>query len=250
MSANNTTGLFFLSFFIIAVSVPSVPTVQADRNKNLIRHNHPSQQRHQSTPRYRTTPQHRSGPLFRSNPRYQIPQHRVKPGPRIYRPHGHTIRVLPRTHRRIIVRKKPYYYYSGLFYRSAPSGYVVIRAPIGARIRILPRGFVRFYIGGIPYFYVNYIYYSWLPDVGMYVVVDRPSGSDVALARVTSDDLIIYPKNNQSDKQRAKDRLQCHQWSTKETGYDPGVPDEGGHLRKRYRKAITVCLEARGYAVK
>lgn len=84
----------------------------------------------------------------------------------------------------------------------------------------------------------------------MYVVVEKPASADTALARITSDDLIIYPKNNQIDKQRARDRLQCHQWATKETGYDPGVPDEGGHLHKRYRRAITVCLEARGYAVK
>ncbi len=238
MSAIVRKEVFLLSSFVVLVLLLPAQAAQADRNKQWIKHNPSSPHRQQPAPRYRTTPQHRSGPLFRQAARYQVPRHRIKPGPRIYRPHGHTIRVLPKTHTRIFIRKKHYYYHSGLFYRSATSGYVVIRAPIGAHIHTLPRGFVRFYIGGIPYFYVNYIYYSWLPNVGMYVVVDRPSGADVALARITSDDLIIYPKNNQSDKQRARDRLQCHQWATKETGYDPGVPDKGGTDERAFKQGL------------
>lgn len=260
MTGTTGTGLFLA--VVCMLSFTSVPVETARADKPYIKHNPSNPHRTRSTPRYQTAPRHRYTPrydgsrryrtdrVYRVDPRYRIPKHRVKPGPRVYYPRGYKVRTLPKKYSRIYVRTRPYYYSSGLFYSRSNGSYVVIRAPIGARIRTLPYGYVRFYIGGIPYFYVNYVYYSWLPDAGMYVVVDRPDGADAALARVATDELIIYPKRGQSDEQREQDRMQCHRWAMKETGFDPGVPDEDRNLYNRYRKAMIICLEARGYAVK
>lgn len=70
------------------------------------------------------------------------------------------------------------------------------------------------------------------------------------------DDLSIYPKNGQTEQQIAVDRSECRAWAKDQTGFDPtqsggGVsPDERAFRHQQYRRAMTACLEARGYSVR
>jgi opacity protein-like surface antigen len=66
----------------------------------------------------------------------------------------------------------------------------------------------------------------------------------------------IYPKNGQTAEQESADRYACHSWARNQTGFDPtepagGVsPSEEASRRAEYRRAMTACLEARGYDVR
>ena len=83
---------------------------------------------------------------------------------------------------------------------------------------------------------------------------DQPEAAP-AQASVASSDLIVYPKNGQTTDQQAADRYECHSWAKGQTGFDPtqaggGVP--GGNVdqaRANYNRAMSACLQARGYQV-
>jgi opacity protein-like surface antigen len=68
--------------------------------------------------------------------------------------------------------------------------------------------------------------------------------------------LSIYPKNGQSQEQQSADRYACHSWAVGQTGFDPTEPNSAASpsdLSKRrsdYRRAMSACLEARGYSVR
>jgi hypothetical protein len=93
---------------------------------------------------------------------------------------------------------------------------------------------------------------------GGYEVVDPPAGADqpTDAPGVASDDLFLYPKNGQTAEQQSADRYECHSWAKSQTGFDPtrsggGVdPSENADKRVAYQRAMTACLEARGYSVK
>ena len=65
----------------------------------------------------------------------------------------------------------------------------------------------------------------------------------------------ISPKNGQSPQQQASDRYACHSWAKNQTGFDPTRPgggvaqNEEASRRSEYRRAISACLEGRGYTV-
>jgi hypothetical protein len=113
-------------------------------------------------------------------------------------------------------------------------------------------------VAGIPYYYANDVYYRWVPEVNEYEVVEPPAGADQpgAAAQVPADDFYVYPKNGQSPEQQSADRYECHRWSKDQTGFDPtqaggGVPaDQATRKHEEYRRALTACLEGRGYSIK
>jgi hypothetical protein len=168
---------------------------------------------------------------------------------RHYHSRGHKVRVLPHAHRRIVVRRNPYFYHRGVFYRPHGPDFVVVAAPIGAVVRVLPRGYVTLYLGSFPYYYANYTYYSWDREVSGYRVVEEPADADSGTAVPT--DLFVYPKAGQNEEQVAKDRYECHRWAVSETGSDPSAGEPlTDAARAEYHRAMTACLEARSYAVK
>jgi opacity protein-like surface antigen len=65
----------------------------------------------------------------------------------------------------------------------------------------------------------------------------------------------ISPKNGQTLQQQASDRYACHSWAKNQTGFDPTRPgggvaqNEEASRRSEYRRAISACLEGRGYTV-
>ena len=74
-------------------------------------------------------------------------------------------------------------------------------------------------------------------------------------------DLMVYPKNGQSQDQQGKDKFECHRWAAEQSGFDPslGSPAAGGGgtamtsnpgKRSDYFRAQAACLEGRGYSVK
>jgi hypothetical protein len=133
----------------------------------------------------------------------------------------------------------------------------------------LPIGYSTYWWGGVPYYYWQGVYYNWSPDYDQYVVTDPPpiSGGDATEGAAPpqgaqaagGDDrgamsLFVYPKQGQSDQQTQSDRYQCHQWAVGQTGFDPTNSANGSQAAtatpENYKRAVTACLEARGYSVK
>ncbi len=167
---------------------------------------------------------------------------------------GHQVRTLPQDHRTIQVNRQSYRYYNGSFYRPGRSGaYVVVRAPIGARVRSLSPGYVSFGIGPRHYFYGNFTYYLWDRDRTRYIVVEEPEGAEtamVAASETVSSEIFVYPNAGQGDEQRDRDRYECYVWAVEQTGFDPGAGAPEVDKAGDYRRAISACLEGRGYTVK
>ena len=184
---------------------------------------------------------------------YRYHTHYLAPIRRHYHPVGFNLMVLPHSYIRIYVHGLPYFYWSGIYYRHYSRGYVVVNAPIGAFVRILPVGFIAFSIGVSTYYYVNDTYYLWDEEIESYRVVNKPNGADEAIENETADRLYVYPKQDQSEEQQAKDRYACHRWAVKESNVDPTLDEEEDISRDdkhNYRRAITACLEGRDYTVK
>jgi hypothetical protein len=68
--------------------------------------------------------------------------------------------------------------------------------------------------------------------------------------------IFIYPRNGQSEELQAKDRYECHRWGVSQTGYDPTQPTSGmqraqlNQMRADYKRAMSACLDGRGYTMK
>lgn len=167
---------------------------------------------------------------------------------------GHEVRRLPRGQVRVSVGTSWYHYYGGTFYESRWPGYVVVSAPIGARVRTLPLGYVSFAIGPRSYFYVNSTYYLWEPQTREYVVVEEPQGASerlgAAQAPSNSVSLFVYPNQGQDPELTSRDRYECHLWAADQSGYDPTYSGQDAGLAGDYRRAMTACLEGRGYTVR
>jgi hypothetical protein len=180
--------------------------------------------------------------------RPEVPDHRVK-----YPPIGRQVRVLPDAHQSIRIGTSSYFYHLGVFYRPAPQGYIVIGAPLHARVRQLPPGYISFVLGTRRYFYVNFTYYLWDEPRREYVVVEEPQGAAAAVVAANesgSGEIFVYPNLGQSDEQRDRDRYECYLWAVQQTGFDPSADAPQVELAGNYRRALSACLEGRGYTVK
>jgi hypothetical protein len=179
-----------------------------------------------------------------------------------YPSRGYYVRDLPRDRVFINGPRGRYYYYGGVWYSPGPSGYVVIGAPVGVFVPVLPPYYTTVWVGGAPYYYANDTYYVWRESDSQYEVVTPP---DEQVANTeppapappnAGGDVFIYPKNGQSDADQARDKYECHKWAQNESGFDPtqasgGVPPEQANgKRAAYQRAMTACLEGRGYSVK
>lgn len=176
----------------------------------------------------------------------------IRPYPRHYHPIGFRLHILPNPYVRIVVGGFPFFYYSGVFYQSFNSGYIVVSAPIGAFVSTLPDGFIAFTIGLVTYYYLNNTYYVWDDQREGYMVVEKPAGADEAMVKETSGRLMVYPNKGQDEEQQARDRYECHRWAVTEAGFDPTLEEEEYSSKdsNNYRRAISACLEGRDYTVK
>jgi Family of unknown function (DUF6515) len=181
---------------------------------------------------------------------------------RYYPPRGAFVRALPGGYRSYYFRGRPYFFVGGAWYINGPDGFIVSAPPAGLVVSVLPPFYTTVWIGGAPYYYADDVYYQWDPGLSAYQVVAPPAGADqpgppvqTPAAPSGEEQLYIYPKNGQTQAQQAQDRYECHSWASDQTGFDPtqpggGVsPDQNAAKGTQYRRAMTACLEARGYSV-
>jgi hypothetical protein len=157
----------------------------------------------------------------------------------------------------IIARGRDRFWYSGgVWYRPYGPRYVVVRPPFGVFVPLLPPFYTTIWWAGIPYYYANDTYYVWRDQDRGYEVVPPPDDREVSTAPPASDDIFVYPRAGQSEEQSSRDRYECHRWAADHTGYDPTQPGGGvgaEHAagdRAEYLRAMTACLEGRGYSVR
>jgi hypothetical protein len=55
--------------------------------------------------------------------------------------------------------------------------------------------------------------------------------------------IFMYPKNGQSPEQQAQDKAECQQWASQQAGQ---VAQNGSD----YMRAMTACVEGRGYSAR
>jgi hypothetical protein len=179
-----------------------------------------------------------------------------------YPRHGEVVGVLPGGYRTFYHGGRPFFFVDGVWYAPGPAGFIVTVPPVGLMVSVLPPFATTVWLGGRPYYYANDVYYQWDPGVNAYAVVAPPAGADqpgappsAPSSQAPGDDFFVYPKNGQSQEQQSQDRYECHAWASSQTGFDPtrpggGVPpDQSASKRDQYRRAMTACLEARGYSV-
>jgi hypothetical protein len=124
----------------------------------------------------------------------------------------------------------------------------------------------------MPYYYANDVYYTWNSGYNGYVVTDPPpaevagdnsgdngsapadgsyqSAEPGAASGGGSTEVYAYPKNGQSEEQQATDRYECHKWAVAQSGFDPTHTSNASGNPVDYRRAMTACLDGRGYSSK
>jgi hypothetical protein len=160
---------------------------------------------------------------------------------------GSVTKRIPAGNHVVRVKWKSYYYYDGRFYDRRPYGYVVVRAPYGVRVAHLPAGYLTWGFGTSRYYYVAGTWY--IQDKKEFEVVEAPLIS-ANIVKSVNQNLVAYAARNQSDIQAQQDRYQCHRWAFEQTGYDPSLPGSSRTMQPDYNRAMSACLEARGYTVK
>lgn len=191
--------------------------------------------------------------------RGQILDQRYNHG-RYYPPIGTIRPSLPGDYRPYYRGRDRYYFNGGIWYAPRGPGFVVVQPPPGLVISILPPYYSTVWFGGNPYYYADNVYYTWQPEQNGYAVVDPPDNADQPSAapdntQSSQDDLIVYPKNGQSKDQQSADQFECHGWARSQTGFDPtqaggGVPPgDADRSRNNYNRAMSACLQGRGYQV-
>ncbi len=172
---------------------------------------------------------------------------------RSYPVRGQIIRSLPRDHRIVTHSGTRFYFSGGVWYRPNGSRFSVVVPPVGLFLSFLPPYYATIWVRWVPYYYANEIYYAHRGNG--YVVVEPPK-EEVSQTPPPVDQMFIYPRLGQSEKQQADDRYACHQWAVSQTGFDPTQPPGGSpepqKIEKRadYQRAISACLDGRGYTVK
>lgn len=144
-----------------------------------------------------------------------------------------------------------YSWRGGYGYYGGPWGWGALG--VGLYVATLPLYYSTIWWGGVPYYYADSTYYRWNGAVARYETVAAPALQNQGAAPDQGiSDLMVYPKNGQSQQQQATDKFECHRWAVGQTGFDPSqvtsAPPPG--KRSEYFRAQTACLEGRGYTVK
>lgn len=173
-----------------------------------------------------------------------------------YPSHGYYVRAVPAGHRVFVHGGVHYYYHAGVWYRPWGARFVVVGPPVGIVIPFLPPFYTTVWVGPVPYYYANNVYYTAAP--GGYAVVEPPQGQVATSAPLPpSDQVYVYPRQGQDERRQADDKYACHKWAAGQTGFDPTQPPAAGQdgsliaqKRADYQRAMSACLEGRGYTVK
>ncbi len=220
-----------------------------DRNRGRDRQHADEDRRERSRDRYER-PRGETRVDYRSDHRHRVDSRRHRA------PHvGVVVPSLPWGYREIRHHRHNYFFADGYWFEPWGSSYVRVGAPVGIVVSALPAGYVSLTLGNSLYYRYADTWYR--PHTEGYVVVDAPPGAPTAALDEADDDtLFAYPNRNQSEAQQAEDRFECHEWAVNQTGYDPSRTSPAGStaasLRRRpdYLRAMTACLEGRGYTVR
>jgi hypothetical protein len=134
------------------------------------------------------------------------------------------------------------YYPSSTYYVQSPPNYVVTEAPERSYVAELPRG------GAMAQSPV-----SGVVELGPVSALQPQSPKS---RQVPTGQWFVYPSKGQSQEQQARDRNDCNGWAVGQTGYDPNLPSQGGSSDQAqttsmdYGRAVSACLEGRGYAIR
>lgn len=199
------------------------------------------------TPRWGQTPprDHWRGDRFRD------PWYHDRGWP-VRRPYGHVVTVLPPYSHSVIHAGRTYWYADGYWYAPGGAGYIAVQPPPGLYVSTLIGPYTAVRVGPHVYYHAYGVYYMPLATGGYQVV---PPPAEAAVLPVYEPPL-AYPKRGQSAQQQSDDEYECHRWSVEQTGYDPTLAAVGQEdaddqaVRDRYTRALTACLEGRGYAVR
>jgi hypothetical protein len=156
-----------------------------------------------------------------------------------------------------------FFYSGGVWYAPRGPDFVIVGAPIGVFVPVLPAFYTTLWIGGFPYYYANDTYYTWDPSQSGYEVVAPPNDQDATTEapqppppQGPGDQMFVYPQNGQSEEQQATDKYECHKWAASQSGFDPTQPSGGippnqlGSQRAAYQRAMSACLQGRGYSAR
>ena len=171
----------------------------------------------------------------------------------------------------------PSHYYGYGWYQPYGWGGFYSGLSLGLVVPFLPFGYSTIWYGGAPYYYADDIYYTSMPGRGYrvvappvteYIVKDEPGPAPVVAAppvigaagsptptyaQPQQGQLYAYPKNGQTATQSTFDRIECERWGSGQTGFNPTSPGqtaEDAQRRNDYQRAVSACLEGRGYTVK
>lgn len=140
------------------------------------------------------------------------------------------VHFLPAFHSRIWFYSVPfpYYYAHNVYYVQSSQGYVVTEPPAQQIIQEEPiRG---------------------TDDGGN--VTEEPVDSGT-LNQANADSLYVYPRQGQSQQQLDQDRSDCRSWAAGHTGYGmPSASAPSSDTIANYQRALSACLEGRGYTVR
>ncbi|MFF7706180.1 DUF6515 family protein [Pseudomonas sp. NPDC007930] len=175
-----------------------------------------------------------------------------------YRP-GQMVDRFPEQNYRVPYRGQDYFYSGGYWYRPQAGRYIVVNPPYGIRTRYLPDYAERMWIGGTVFFVAAGTYYQWADSEQDYVVVNPPQGVPVSQPvpaqpvqqQANGYDVAIYPANGQSPAQLERDRYECQQWASQQSGFDPRTATyaPADAVVYTYRQNLANCLVQRGYGV-
>ena len=85
------------------------------------------------------------------------------------------------------------------------------------------------------------------PVVAAVPIVNGPAPTYV---NQTAGQLFAYPRNGQTTTQATFDRIECERWGSQQTGFQPTFTPADAAKRDDYQRAVSACLEGRGYTVK
>ena len=202
---------------------------------------------------------HHDSPVFR-DPHWVLDSrfHHDHYYPRV----GYSLSILPPGYLDIGFHNRHFFFNAGVWFVHQGPRYIVTVPPAGVIIPVLPPAFTTIWIGPTPYYYANGIYYA--PVNGGFVTVDPPAGYEEASVMPppqaepaaappmppANNLVFIYPKQHQSEAKMASDRQECSNWASGKTGFDPDHPSMDELQHGDYLRAISSCMESRGYGVK
>ena len=171
---------------------------------------------------------------------------------RSYPIRGEVVRVLPHDHRVLVHGGSRFYFSGGVWYRPQGPRFTVVVPPVGLFVPFLPPYYATVWVAGVPYYYANEVYYA---HRGSGYVVVEPPREEPSQAPPPAEQMFVYPRLGQDEKQQADDKYACHQWAVSQTGFDPTQPPGGtqtqrSEKRADYQRAMGACLDGRGYTVK